>query len=214
MSILFSLASAVCARLARMTDAVRRYWNSQAGNFDVEADHGLVDPTVRQAWKELLLPLMPSPGCDVADLGCGTGSLSLLLGEAGHQVWGVDLSEQMVARARTKLADAGVSAEFVVGDASVPPRARGSADVVLARHVLWALPKPDAALARWAGLLRGSGTMILVEGLWGTGAGIPADRCLELVRSHRKNATVTMLKGPALWGREITDERYVVVSTA
>ncbi|WHP59226.1 class I SAM-dependent methyltransferase [Arthrobacter sp. KFRI-F3372] len=157
---------------------------------------------------------MPSPGCDVADLGCGTGSLSLLLGEAGHQVWGMDLSEQMVARARTKLADAGVSAEFVVGDASVPPRARGSADVVLARHVLWALPKPDAALARWAGLLRGSGTMILVEGLWGTGAGIPADRCLELVRSHRKNATVTMLTDPALWGREISDERYVVVSTA
>ncbi|MEW1921437.1 class I SAM-dependent methyltransferase [Pseudarthrobacter oxydans] len=197
-----------------MTDAVRRYWNSQAGNFDVEADHGLVDPTVRQAWKELLLPLMPSPGCDVADLGCGTGSLSLLLGEAGHQVWGMDLSEQMVARARTKLADAGVSAEFVVGDASVPPRARGSADVVLARHVLWALPKPDAALARWAGLLRGSGTMILVEGLWGTGAGIPADRCHEMLRAHRKNATVTMLTDPALWGREISDERYVVVSTA
>ncbi|MFJ6313947.1 class I SAM-dependent methyltransferase [Pseudarthrobacter oxydans] len=197
-----------------MTDAVREYWNGQAAKFDVEPDHGLADPAIRQAWKELLLPLMPSPGCDVADLGCGTGSLSLLLGEAGHQVWGMDLSEQMVARARTKLADAGVSAEFVVGDASVPPRARGSADVVLARHVLWALPKPDAALARWAGLLRGSGTMILVEGLWGTGAGIPADRCLELVRSHRKNATVTMLTDPALWGREIADERYVVVSTA
>ena len=80
-----------------MTDAVRRYWDSQAGNFDVEADHGLFDPAVRQAWEDLLLPLMPMPGCDVADLGCGTGSLSLLLGEAGHQVWGVDLSEQMVA---------------------------------------------------------------------------------------------------------------------
>lgn len=197
-----------------MTDAVREYWNGQAAKFDVEPDHGLADPAIRQAWAELLLPLMPMPECDVADLGCGTGSLSLLLGKAGHRVWGVDLSEQMVARARAKVADAGVSAEFVVGDASVPPRARGSADVVLARHVLWALPKPDAALARWAGLLRGSGTMILVEGLWGTGAGIPADRCLELVRSHRKNATVTMLTDPALWGREISDERYVVVSTA
>jgi ubiquinone/menaquinone biosynthesis C-methylase UbiE len=96
-----------------MTDAVRRYWDSQARNFDVEADHGLADPTVRQAWEDLLLPLMPMPGCDVADLGCGTGSLSLLLGEAGHQVWGVDLSGQMVARARTKLANAGVSADFV-----------------------------------------------------------------------------------------------------
>ena len=196
-----------------MIDAVRSYWDSQAENFDVEADHGLADPAVRQTWAELLLPLLPKPGCDVADLGCGTGSLSLLLGNAGHRVWGVDLSGEMVARARTKLADAGVAAEFVVGDASAPPLSAGSVDVVIARHVLWALPDPDAALARWAGLLRGSGAMILVEGLWGTGAGIPADRCLELVRSHRKSATVTMLTNPALWGREVTDERYVVVST-
>ena len=197
-----------------MTDAVREYWNGQAAKFDVEPDHGLADPAIRQAWAELLLPLMPMPECDVADLGCGTGSLSLLLGKAGHRVWGVDLSEQMVARARTKVADAGVSAEFVVGDASVPPRARGSVDVVLVRHVLWALPDPDAALGRWTGLLRGSGTMILVEGLWGTGAGISAERCHEMLRAHRKSATVTMLTDPALWGREIADERYVVVSTA
>ncbi|MFD5278138.1 hypothetical protein ACFWIX_11350 [Pseudarthrobacter sp. NPDC058362] len=72
-----------------MSDAVRSYWDSQAGTFDAEADHGLLDPAVREAWAELLLPLMPGPGCDVADLGCGTGSLSLLLGEAGHHVWGV-----------------------------------------------------------------------------------------------------------------------------
>lgn len=202
------------ARLCGMTDTVRSYWDSQAGSFDVEPDHGLLDPAVRRAWAELLLPLMPREGCDVADLGCGTGSLSLLLGEAGHQVWGLDVSGQMVAKARTKLAAAGVSAEFTVGDASVPPRARGSVDVVLARHVLWALPDPSSALARWSGLLRGTGTMILVEGLWGTGAGIPADRCLDLVRAHRRSAALTVLKDPALWGREITDERYLIVSTA
>ncbi|OAE00951.1 class I SAM-dependent methyltransferase [Arthrobacter sp. OY3WO11] len=197
-----------------MTDAMRSYWDNQAANFDVEADHGLADPAVRRAWRELLLPLMPKPGSDVADLGCGTGSLSLLLGSAGHQVWGLDLSEKMVDMAWAKTAHAGVSAEFVVGDASSPPRAPGSIDVVLARHVLWALPDPDAAVARWTGLLRGTGTMILIEGLWGTGAGIPAERCLELVRCHRKNATVTMLTDPALWGKEITDERYVIVSTS
>lgn len=197
-----------------MTETVRSYWDSQAGSFDAEADHGLLDPAVRQAWAKLLLPLMPGAGCDVADLGCGTGSLSLLLGEAGHQVWGLDVSGQMVARARTKLAAAGVSAEFAVGDASVPPRARGSVDVVLARHVLWALPDPSSALARWAGLLREPGIMILVEGLWGTGAGISADHCLDLVRAHRRSATLTVLNDPALWGREISDERYLIVSTA
>ncbi|MFD5278137.1 hypothetical protein ACFWIX_11340 [Pseudarthrobacter sp. NPDC058362] len=56
--------------------------------------------------------------------------------------------------------------------------------------------------------------MVLVEGLWGTGAGIPADRCLDLVRAHRRSATLTVLNDPALWGREIADERYLVVSAA
>jgi ubiquinone/menaquinone biosynthesis C-methylase UbiE len=196
-----------------MTRDMRSYWDEQAEGFDDAADHGLVDPAVREAWEALLLPLVPGPGSDVADLGCGTGSLSLLLGGAGHRVRGLDFSERMVDIARAKAERTGVSAEFVVGDASFPPFAPGSFDVVLARHVLWALPDPGDAVARWTRLLRGSGTLVLVEGLWGTGAGIPADRCLELVRGHRKKADLAMLDDPALWGREITDERYLVVST-
>ncbi|CAN7559282.1 class I SAM-dependent methyltransferase [Arthrobacter sp. LjRoot14] len=196
-----------------MTDAMRNYWDSQAETFDDEADHGLPDPTVRSAWEALLLPLIRQPASEVADLGCGTGSLSVLLGNAGHRVCGVDFSLRMVDIARAKAAGAGVPAEFVLGDASAPPLAPAAFDVVLARHVLWALPDPDAALARWSRLLRGPGTLILVEGLWGTGAGIPAQRCLELVRGHRTNATLTMLTDPALWGKEITDERYLIVST-
>ena len=197
-----------------MTDAVRSYWDSQAETFDDEADHGLADPAVRGAWEALLLPLIPEPGSDVADLGCGTGTLSLLLGRAGHRVRGMDLSGKMVDTARAKAAAAGVPAEFVVGDASSPALAPRSFDAIIARHVLWALPDPDLALARWTGLLRGPGTMIFVEGLWGTGAGISAERCLELVRSHRRNAALTMLGDPAYWGKEITDERYLIVSTS
>lgn len=197
-----------------MTDALRKYWDSQAGTFDDEADHGLPDPTVRSAWEELLLPLIRQPASEVADLGCGTGSLSVLLGNAGHRVRGVDFSPRMLDIARAKADGAGVPAEFVLGDASAPPLPPAAFDVVLARHVLWALPDPADAVARWSRLLRGPGTMILVEGLWGTGAGIPAQRCLEVVRGHRKNATLTMLTDPALWGREITDERYLIVSTS
>ena len=89
-----------------MTDAIREYWDGQAADFDREADHGLLDPGVRRAWAELLLPLIPLPGSDVADLGCGTGSLSMLLAEAGHRVRGLDLSARMVDAARAKAAKA------------------------------------------------------------------------------------------------------------
>ncbi|MGO4192533.1 class I SAM-dependent methyltransferase [Arthrobacter sp. YAF17] len=203
-----------------MTDAIREYWDGQAADFDREADHGLLDPGVRRAWAELILPLIPVPASEVADLGCGTGSLSILLAEAGHRVRGLDLSAQMVEAARVKAAEAANAAgarapaavEFLRGDASEPPYPPAGCDVVLARHVLWALPDPDAALGRWTRLLRGPGTMILVEGLWGTGAGISSAECRELVLRHRRDADVVPLTDPALWGKEISDERYLILS--
>lgn len=49
----------------------------------------------------------------------------------------------MVAAARAKARAAGVAASFARGDAAAPPYPAGSADVVLSRHVLWALPDPE-----------------------------------------------------------------------
>jgi SAM-dependent methyltransferase len=188
------------------------YWDEQAATFDEAADHGLVEPDVRAAWAELLLGVMPPAPAAVADLGCGTGSLSVLLAAAGHDVHGCDLAPAMVAAARRKAAEAGVPARFEEGDAAFPPHPAGRVDVVLARHVLWALPDPDSALRRWVGLLRPDGRLVLVEGRWSTGAGIAAADARALVLRHRRAADVTVLDDPRLWGRVITDERYLLVS--
>jgi ubiquinone/menaquinone biosynthesis C-methylase UbiE len=118
----------------------------------------------------------------------------------------------MVAAARTKAASAGVPAEFVVGDAAIPPWEPGTFDVAVTRHVLWAMPDPDQALARWTALLRPRGVLLLVEGRWATGGGLRAHDVAELVLRHRAEATVTPLDDPALWGGPITDERYLVAS--
>jgi SAM-dependent methyltransferase len=39
---------------------------------------------------------------------------------------------------------------------------------VVARHLLWTLPDPAAALRRWIGLLRPRGHLVFVEGRWDT----------------------------------------------
>lgn len=191
---------------------VRDYWDEQAASFDAEPDHGLADPAVRAAWADLLLPVVPARS-RVADLGAGTGSLSVLLAQAGHAVTGVDLAPRMVAAARAKAAAARVPAAFVVGDAGAPPLPEASVDVVLVRHVLWALPDPDDAVRRWVRLLVPGGRLVLVEGRWWSGAGLPAERTRELVLGHRAEAEVLPLPDPALWGGPIEDERYLVLST-
>lgn len=220
------------ATMGAMHD-IAAHWDAAADAFDEEADHGLRDPRVRDAWADRLAAWLPEDRLDVVDLGCGTGSLSLLLAERGHRVVGVDLAPRMVARARAKLA--GTDAIVLVGDAARPPVGERRFDVVLARHLLWTIPDPEAALTRWAALLRPGGRLVLVEGRWstpgesgegsrseaGSEAGMPWDggvRAGDLVAAVRltvadlADVRVEVLADPALWGKEIDDERYAVVA--
>jgi len=188
------------------------YWDSEAAGFDEAPDHGLQDPAVRDAWAALLLPLLPPGPARVADLGCGTGTLTVLMAQAGHLVSGLDFAPRMVALAREKIAAAGVVADVVVGDASSSPWQPGTFDAVLTRHVLWAMPDPEAALTMWIDLLAPGGRLILIEGRWSTGVGLTSADVAELVLRHRSEVEVTTLDDAALWGAPITDERYVITS--
>jgi SAM-dependent methyltransferase len=188
-------------------------WDAQAASFDDEPDHGLRDPQVRRAWAARLGTWLPGRSSDVLDLGCGTGSLSLLAAEQGHRVTGVDASPAMVELARAKLA--GRDAAFLVGDAAAPPVGEQRFDVVLVRHVLWALPDPGRALRHWRGLLRPGGRLVLVEGVWGTvtPVGIPADGLTELLAPLATELRVEPLsQDTVLWGKPVEDERYAVVA--
>ncbi len=181
-------------------------WDAEAARFDEQPDPGLRDPEVRARWRDVLLAALPPAPARVADLGCGTGSVTALLAEEGYEVTGVDLSTAMVAAARAKV---GAAAEIQQGDAAHPPLAPSTFDVVFARHVLWALPEPAAVVHRWRRLLRPGGRLVLVEGRWHTGAGITADQCRELVGAE---SSVRLLDDPRLWGGPIDDERYLLVS--
>lgn len=188
------------------------YWDAQAATFDQEPDHGLRDPATREAWAVLLRRLLPMAPSRVGDLGCGTGSLSLLIAQQGHAVTGVDFSSSMIRLAREKAQAASVAVDWLTGDVAAPPLANGAFDVVLSRHVLWALPDPGAALGCWLGLLGDHGRLILIEGRWSTGAGLSACQTAGLVRAHGRDSETIPLVDEVYWGKPIDDERYVVIS--
>ncbi len=187
-------------------DAAVALWDEEARTFDEAPDHGLRDRAVREAWRALLRDLLPPAPARVADLGCGTGTLALLLTDEGYDVTGLDFSPEMIRQARTKVP----GVEFVEADASAPPLDPASYDVVLSRHVLWAMPDPAAALARWQDLLTPDGRLVLVEGSWSTGAGLTGAETVALVEGLGRRASLRPLADASYWGRAISDERYAV----
>src|SRR4051794_1664209 len=185
-------------------------WDAEAATFDQDPDHGLADADTRAAWLDLLTTHLPAAPARIADLGSGTGSLSVLLADAGYAVDAVDFSLAMVERARAKAADR-PEVTFVVADAATPPLQEGQYDAVLCRHVLWALPDPEAALRHWIALLKPTGRLVLVEGHWHTGAGLTAVQAMTLLRDAGRDPELHRLVEEVYWGGPTNDERYLVV---
>jgi ubiquinone/menaquinone biosynthesis C-methylase UbiE len=101
---------------------------------------------------------------------------------------------------------------FVQADAFDPTLPAEAFDVVLCRHVLWAMSDPAVALSRWLRLLAPTGRLVLIEGHWSNGAGLVAEQTVRLVEEAGRRATLTRLPDPAYWGHPIEDDRYLVVS--
>jgi SAM-dependent methyltransferase len=92
-----------------------------------------------------------APGERVLDLGCGAGTDSLvaaqMVGDAGRVV-GIDMTPQMLAKARAAAAEAGVAnVEFVEAEAESLPFASESFDVVVSNGVIDLVPDKDAVYA-------------------------------------------------------------------
>ena len=198
-------------RLKNSRDA----WDAEAASFDDAPDHGLRDENVRQAWATLVACLTPPVTGAALDLGCGTGSLSLVLAGLGWNVTGIDLSPAMIDRAGAKAeaAATGPRIQFVVGDAAFPQMPPRTYDLIICRHVLWTLPDPAGVLERWTALLKPGGRLVLVEGSWQTGAGLHSDDVLEMLPATLTNISqMTLSDRPELWGGAVEDERYVITA--
>ncbi|MGN9837513.1 class I SAM-dependent methyltransferase [Nonomuraea sp. H19] len=213
--------------MTELTSAITDYWDAAARAFDDEPDHGLRAEHTRAAWDRLLRTWAPADPADVLDVGCGTGSLSVLLAAAGHRVTGVDLAPQMIEQARAKLAAAGFAGRFLVGDAAVPPTGEARFDLLLCRHLLWTLPDPQAALREWVARLRPNGRLVLVEGRWAEAGqayvpgaaslpwngGVSSADLASAVRPLVTGLRIEPLSDEAdLWGGPVNDERYALIA--
>jgi len=147
-----------------MTNAAQiAYWNDKAAitwtAFQERLD-ALFEPLTALA----LQVAAPSAGESVIDIGCGCGATVLALadrlGPTGH-VLGLDVSEPMSARARQRIAAAGLTnARIEVSDASTYPFAPASADLLFSRFGVMFFADPVAAFANLHRAMRRDGRLL------------------------------------------------------
>lgn len=127
-----------------------------------------------RVWKrDLLEQVAPRPGERILDLGCGTGTLALILQQAcpDATIIGLDVDPEVLAIAERKAAQAGARITFVQGRVDVPPTSpvleRESFDKMVSSLVFHHLGREQKrrALAQTAGLMRPGEEMHVAD--WG-----------------------------------------------
>ena len=99
--------------------------------------------------------------CDIADIGCGAGTQSLLWAELGHRVHGVDVNDPLLNLARDRARNAGYEIDFQVGSAVCLPLPDNSMDVCLAVELLEHVADWRSCLNEFTRILRPNGLLFL-----------------------------------------------------
>jgi ubiquinone/menaquinone biosynthesis C-methylase UbiE len=93
------------------------------------------------------------------DVACGTGVVSVTAARLGARVTGLDLTPELLERARENARIAGVEIEFHEGDVEKLPFGNASFDVVLSQFGHIFAPRPETAIGEMLRVLKPGGTI-------------------------------------------------------
>ena len=98
-------------------------------------------------------------GQRILDVGCGTGVVALTAARLGARVTGLDLTPELLERARENSRIAGVEIDWHEGDVEKLPFENAAFDAVLSQFGHMFAPRPDVALAEMLRVLKPGGTI-------------------------------------------------------
>jgi 2-polyprenyl-3-methyl-5-hydroxy-6-metoxy-1,4-benzoquinol methylase len=98
-------------------------------------------------------------GQRVLDVACGTGPVAITAARAGAMVKAIDLTPQLLERARENAALAGVTVDFGEADVEHLPFGDAEFDVVVSQYGHMFAPRPDVAISEMLRVLKPGGTI-------------------------------------------------------
>ncbi len=116
----------------------------------------LQEPLSRPLWLAMLDAAGVDRGTHLLDAGCGAGGASVLAGQRGALVNGLDASDALLTIARRRVPDG----DFRMGDLELLPYAGHSFDAVIAADVLPYVAQPAVALRELTRVSRDGATVV------------------------------------------------------
>jgi SAM-dependent methyltransferase len=98
-------------------------------------------------------------GQNVLDVACGTGVVAITAARAGAKVRGIDLTPELLERARENASVAQLEIDFRQGDVEALPFGDAEFDVVLSQFGHMFAPRPEVAIAEMLRVLKPGGTI-------------------------------------------------------
>lgn len=148
-----------------LVEDIRAYWSARAATFDADFGHGIAPGAEALAWAAPMRAHLPQAPAEVLELACGTGEITRLVHDLGHNVTALDFSEVMLRTARAKHAGK-PRLRFLMADAGRTMEPDARYDAILCRHLVWTLTEPEAAFADWHRILKPGGRLLIYDGNW------------------------------------------------
>jgi ubiquinone/menaquinone biosynthesis C-methylase UbiE len=138
-------------------------WSADPCGPDVEGFEALRRARHEYApWMAQQLAYAEASGLDVLDVGCGQGIDLCEFAGAGARVTGIDLTQRHVELAKAQVAEAGLDATVLQGDAENLPFPDQTFDRVVSNGVLHHTPDIEEALREMRRVLRVPGTATVI----------------------------------------------------